>query len=570
MKINKIALQISVFVLIVSSFIACDKDFATLESDIINQDIATNFDILSLSETNPALTEVITKTEALDPVQTNGVGFSALGLYDDIYGRVSSSFVAQLTLSTYAPTFGDEAVIDSVVLSIPYYGSITDIDEDGNYTFDVDSILPEASSYNPIKLSLYESSYFIRDFDPNAEFNEEQVYYSNKYASSSEMISDASLMSNELSMLMPSPDPVNHVTLDANGNLDINDRGFILTELDDEGETQVTSRQFPGIRLKLDPQFWKEKILDKEGDAVLSNANNFLEYFRGIYFKAEPVNDDGSYLLLNTASTNSNITIYYTRLTPSTTDDPDETEQTSFTLNFGGNRINFLENSFDNESFEDLSEEGSSRVYLKGGEGTIGRILLFNGDNEDDDPEINAFEQFRSEFVVTEDGKFVKSKRLVNEANLVFYVDDNVLNGEEPDRIFLYDIENKTPLVDYFLDGINNALPLFSVSNHLGPLQRVNDDPNENGIKYKLKITEHINNLLVRDSTNVELGLAVSLNVNLEESIGQRKVLTSDNSDFTVPVSSVLTPRGTVLHGSNTEDESKKVYLEIYYTEPNN
>lgn len=570
MKINKIALQISVFVLIVSSFIACDKDFATLESDIINQDIATNFDILSLSETNPALTEVITKTEALDPVQTNGVGFSALGLYDDIYGRVSSSFVAQLTLSSYAPTFGDEAVIDSVVLSIPYYGSITDIDEDGNYTFDVDSILPEASSYNPIKLSLYESSYFIRDFDPNAEFNEEQVYYSNKYASSSEMISDASLMSNELSMLMPSPDPVNHVTLDANGNLDINDRGFILTELDDEGETQVTSRQFPGIRLKLDPQFWKEKILDKEGDAVLSNANNFLEYFRGIYFKAEPVNDDGSYLILNTASTNSNITIYYTRLTPSTTDDPDETEQTSFTLNFGGNRINFLENSFDNESFEDLSEEGSSRIYLKGGEGTIGRILLFNGDNEDDDPEINAFEQFRSEFVVTEDGKFVKSKRLVNEANLVFYVDDNVLNGEEPDRIFLYDIENKTPLVDYFLDGINNALPLFSVSNHLGPLQRVNDDPNENGIKYKLKITEHINNLLVRDSTNVELGLAVSLNVNLEESIGQRKVLTSDNSDFTVPVSSVLTPRGTVLHGSNTEDESKKVYLEIYYTEPNN
>ena len=27
-------------------------------------------------------------------------------------------------------------------------------------------------------------------------------------------------------------------------------------------------------------------IIDKEGDAVLSNANNFNNYFRGLYFKA--------------------------------------------------------------------------------------------------------------------------------------------------------------------------------------------------------------------------------------------------------------------------------------------
>jgi hypothetical protein len=35
-------------------------------------------------------------------------------------------------------------------------------------------------------------------------------------------------------------------------------------------------------------------------------------------------------------------------------------------------------------------------------------------------------------------------------------------------------------------------------------------------------------------------------------------------------LSSVITPRGTILHGNNTEDETKRVYLEIYYTEPNN
>ena len=79
--------------------------------------------------------------------------------------------------------------------------------------------------------------------------------------------------------------------------------------------------------------------------------------------------------------------------------------------------------------------------------------------------------------------------------------------------------------------------------------------------------------MLLRDSTNVELGLSVSVNINLENPAAggpQRRVQDSDDTDFTIPVSAILTPRGTVLHGSNTEDESRRVYLEIFYTEPNN
>ena len=91
------------------------------------------------------------------------------------------------------------------------------------------------------------------------------------------------------------------------------------------------------------------------------------------------------------------------------------------------------------------------------------------------------------------------------------------------------------------------------------------DESTGEGIKYKFRITEHINNLLINDSTNVELGISVSLNVNLEELV-QQQVQTNDGSELTVPISSVLSPRGTVLHGNNTSDESKRVYLEIYYT----
>ena len=565
MKKNTFALKIIAMGSIILSFIACDKDFATLESDIINQDNATNFDIVSKKY------DIIAYTQALEPVQTDNIGLNNLGIYDDSYGRTTSSILTQVTPSRFDPTFGEEVVIDSVIMDITYFSAATDIDDQDNITYVIDSVFGR----EPIKLSLFESNYFIRDFDPNAEFNEEQNYFSNKSASFAETISEAALQSEEIGLIRSKGTSYPLNLEDPDNKIYINDEGFVLNALDEDGVEQVSERQSPGIRLKLDPDFWTNKIINLEGEAVLSSQNNFSEYFRGLYFKAEPLEDKGSFLILNLSSQLSNITIYYTSLTASTTDDNTATEQNTYTLTFGPNRINFIDNNFNSPIISGNPETGDSRLYLKGGQGSFGRIKLFNGDDIDEDNmTINAFEAFKNDFVVTDpnDGSFVKSKRLINEANLVFYVDQNaiqtpsILQDNEPNRIYLYDIDNKAPLFDFFVDITNASLPSFSKFNHLGPLQRFDDEPNGNGIKYKIKITEHINDLIVRDSTNVELGLAVSLNVNIEDSSPQRRVLNIEDSDLTVPLSSVLTPRGTVLHGNNTEDESKKVYLEIYYT----
>ncbi len=105
----------------------------------------------------------------------------------------------------------------------------------------------------------------------------------------------------------------------------------------------------------------------------------------------------------------------------------------------------------------------------------------------------------------------------------------------------------------------------------LGKLKRDGDDKNAQGIKYKIRITEHIKNLLLRDSTNVSLGLAVSTNVNIEDGSTPLSILSTDNQTVkTIPVSAILSPKGTVLYGNNTTNEDKKLYLEIFYTEPNN
>ena len=565
MKKNKFALQIFALSLIILSFIACDKDFANLESDIINEDIATNFDILKDSF------PIITYTRALGPVATNNLGLNTLGIYDDAYGRTTSSILTQVTPSDFEPVFGDGVSIDSVVLTLPYFSTATDVEEDGTIIYDLDSVIGN----NRMKLRVFESNFFIRDFDPNGEFDDAQSYFSNRSASISEPIDTTSLQNEEL-IFLTAPETSYESSSEGENIIDISAEGFALETLDDDGNSEITSRIAPGIRVKLDTTFWRNKIIDQEGESVLSNQTLFSDFFRGLYFTVEPVNNTGSFLILDTGVTGSNVTIYYSNLTSSTSDDPDVTEQNTYVLTFAPNIINFMDNDFSPPITSGDATLGDSRIFLKGGEGSVANIKLFNGENiDDDDGTDNAFETFRNEYVdVDEDGN-VTPKRLINEANLIFYVDQDavqtpsITQDNEPNRIYLYDAENNTPLIDYFLDITNETFPSFSIASHLGPLERVNDEPDGNGIKYKLRITEHINNLIFNDSTNVELGLAVSLNVNIESTFFQREVQNSEGLDLTAPVSSILLPRGTILHGNNTDDESKRVFLEVYFTEPN-
>ncbi|WP_179374863.1 DUF4270 domain-containing protein [Winogradskyella wichelsiae] len=567
MKKNKIILQLIAFSLIIISFIACESDFADLESDVLNSDIATTFD------TDSDQYDVITYTKALNPVQTNNLILNTLGVYDDAYGRTTSSFVTQLTPSTYSPDFGDEVIVDSVVVTLPFFSTATGTDTDGNLTYTIDSVISTGDSYNDIKLRIFENNYFLRNFDPSGDFGESQAYYSNKTASSSEIISEGALEGTELDFL--AAQETSH-TADTN-IINISEEVYVLETADtedDDTDTVVTERQAPGIRIKLDPTFWEQKIIAKEGDPVLSNENNFLNYFRGLYFKAEAVDNKGSFMYLNTSSgNNANVTIYYSKLTASTTDEADARDNATYVLNLATNKVNFQVNDFTLPINEGDSDNGDSRLYLKGGEGAVAGIKLFDG--VDDETGLSNFDKFRNKFVNLENNEYTSSKRLVNEANLIFYVDRDQLDilGEdpenEPDRIYLYDVANNRPLTDYDNDFTNSISPSFSKTNHLGRLERVDGENDGKGIKYKLKITEHINNLLLRDSTNVELGLAVSMNVNLEGAFLQNKIQNSDDSNSTLPISSILSPRGTILHGNNTSDESKRVYLEIYYTEPN-
>ena len=160
-KTNIILKNIAFTVLILVGFIACDKDFASLDSDVINPDNATNF------STDFEEYPVITYNKNIGPIRTNGLSSYLIGYnYDPVFGTSSSNFVTQVTASEYDPTFGDNVVLDSVILTVPYFSTAIEIDDEGNTSYKLDSIFGNT----PIKLSVYKNNFFLRDFDPNSEF----------------------------------------------------------------------------------------------------------------------------------------------------------------------------------------------------------------------------------------------------------------------------------------------------------------------------------------------------------------------------------------------------------------
>jgi len=539
-KINIPLKHFALTALILTLILACDKEFASLESDVVNSDNTTNFD------TDNTTYPVITYNKKVPSFQSNGLPANLLGHYNDpVFGSSTANFVAQMVPGSYDPSFGNNVVIDSVILTVPYFSTGIATDEDGNITYRLDSIYGNS----PIKLSVFQNNYFLRNFNPDSEFGDTQKYYSNGATSESSFINP----------------------LDLEGQLLFEDDSFlpsaeqiILTEIDDENLPFESAKVEPSIRVKLNnpnDDYWQELIFNKEGEPELSNLNNFTNYFRGLYFKAEATNIDGTLMLLNFTNLKANITIYYTSDVEDSdtgTDTDTTQEEGTFGLNFSGNLVNIIDNDFNTIPDGD-TVNGDEKLFLKGGAGSMAVINLFNGDSEGNSPE---FTQFKNDF---KDGETIK--KLINEAYLEFYVDQNTVQGQEPDRIYLYDLDNNAPLIDYFLDQSVSDQTINAKIIHLEPLVRVDDDPEGEGVKYKIRITEHLNNIIVRDSTNVKLGLVVTSNVSSVEAVD----LLGDNEiPEILPRGTVLSPEGTVLIGNNTTDDSKRVKLTVYYTEPDN
>ena len=536
---------------------SCDKDFTSIDSDVISAENAINFNTSSIDY------PIVASNLRLNPVKSNNLPSFMLGYNNNpFYGESKASFLGQVVPAEFSPSFGENVVLDSVVLTIPYYSRGVETSEDGDISYEIDSVYGNTAT----KLYVYKSNFYLRDFNPSGDFSDSQNYYSNGALSNSESINQAEI---EAELLYESG-----ILGDGSDDFIPSSERIDLTSLDSLGETYVSSSIAPAIRLKLNnpnDNFWQSLFFENEGNPELINPNTFKEFFRGLYIKADGVNSDGSMMLLNFASSNTKLTIHYTSET-STDSDTDSggtstetiSSQNEYVLNFTDNLVNIYENNFQVDVSNSNIVDGDERIYLKGGEGYMSTVDLFGGDIQDENGEmVNAFEHFKNSFY---DEENEIANKIINEAYIEFFVDQTQDIGSEPDRIYLYNFEQNTALIDYFLDQSVSSTTINAKINHLEPLTRDGDSITGEGVKYKIRVTEHLNNLILRDSTNAKLALVVTSNVG---SIDNFSILNSGEEDRDFPSGAILTPKGTVLHGSQSEDIDKRPRIKIYYTDPN-
>lgn len=432
----------------------------------------------------------------------------------------------------FADSFAEKVELDSIYINGKNYDDVSK------------SPLP---SFN---LRVERSTFFLRDLDPNASFQEAQQYYSNQVFS---------------------PDFVTGNPL-FEGVVEIIDEEILIPNEDDEStedvdESQTFTKLQPGIRVALDNEFFQNNILDKEGSSELLSQSNFTEFIRGLHFSI--VDQEGNDVLVMFDLKSANITMTYSydnydtngTIDDTSDDNPNNILEKDFTFSFlstvatgvSGNAVNTLiTENYGPQVLQALDNgENASRLYLKGGPGTYAEINLFEEDGGE-----SVVEQIRSQNWV------------INEANLIFYIDRDQLDAAgsaiEPPRLYLYNTENKFPLINTLTEQTNlESSSLFGAYlNFDGIIEKSNGK----GVQYSVKITDHINNMVVRDSTNATLALTLTTNIQ-NWSIADAKVT---NGETELPTTSTVTPLGTILYGSNIQaadpNFDKRLKLEISYT----
>ena len=594
-------------ILILITLFSCTKEYNTIGTDILKSDTF---------KTNVELVPINVVQKATPPFKSNALPAYQLGsINDNLFGKSEASFITQVNLSEISPNFGlwsqqrendgddsniavieENETVTNVYLDIPFFNNtfdsdgdgvidiydvdpndinsdsdgdgLTDIQERANGTdplnpdtdgdgitddkdtdtqnpnsgatlYDVDSLLGNRDA--SFKIKVQELDYYLRSYDPTDNFESFQKYYSDE----TQLLNFAGFTIHD-----------DEVSIDTNEIVIYKEDDPDTDDVDESEE--VKERLTPRLRLPLDKDFFQRKIIDHEGSDDMTNADNFNIYFKGLVLQAYDFSDD-LLMILDYSNAKINIEYEYDKYNKNDTDDntSDDTidkVKANYELNLSGNQINvFNKSAYNQDILNNLnSSENLSRVFLKGGEGLIAEIDLFT-DNDGN----NVLDEIRA------------NGWLVNEANLTMYVDKDKINESgnliEPFRVYLYDIDAKTPLPDYYIDNSTGPKKSNVKIVHSGILELDEDDK---GLKYKIRISEHVKNIVRNDSISPKLGLAVSSSISNSVNTD---VKTTDVMKY-IPIATAINPLGTVLIGPNPEPESfdKRMRLEIYYTEINN
>ncbi len=287
-------------------FSACNDQSSSLGLDLIDQ-VGTDFtDTLTL--------EAYSLLE--DTINTTNMTANLVGeIYDPVFGNCTASTYAQFDLTGSSVNFGDDPIIDSVILTLQlssYYGDTT-------------------------------SAVGIRVYQLTDYLQEDETYYNN-----STIAYDATPLNYSLTGY--TIQPTTNVIVD-------------------------TGDYSPHIRIRLSQAFG-QYLLDNQ-DQMLTNAS-FKSFFKGLCISSVSHTGSTGYMLLTSMTSSlSGISIYYHNSTTSTTKYvfPCSSECVRFT-NYGHDYTTSTDENFIQQVLNGNTEYGRDKIYLQASGGVKTKITF--------------------------------------------------------------------------------------------------------------------------------------------------------------------------------------------------
>jgi hypothetical protein len=386
------------------------------ESDMIGLEIQPPSDRLNAFFTDSA--SVFAYTQLDDSIRTDNLSLNVVGyLNDRLMGKTQAGVAFEIIPSSRNVKFGEEVVVDSAFLTIAYKG------------FYGDSTLG-------VSLGLYEL---------NEKIFIDSSYYSNHKFKliNKNLISGSSTFYHKPS------------------TIEVVDNVAIL----------------PNIKIPINKNWIKNKIISKSGEPELSDDVSFKEYFNGLYLIANSSTNGGNMAMLDLKSSHSKLEIHYKN-----------SEKDSLSYNFVVSDKCSRTNTFDHLNFSDASLQFQQQVLNN--DISLGKELLYlksMGGTKVYLKFPNVKEMFAGQRVIINKAELVMST--YGDAFSKYYAAENITANKVRE------------------DSTYQFLPDDAV--HMGELYfGGNFDRNKN--EYRIRLTKYIQNLI--DSDDEDYGITLFVN----------------------------------------------------------
>lgn len=528
--------------------ISCEKDFKNVGVNIVDNHLFSSEKYIS---------EVIAYSKNIEKNRANGLSNYLLGVQrDESFGKLEASFITQLTLNTINPDFGINAVIDSVMIELPYTVTLNpDVSGTSPNKYLLDSVW--TNGLRNFQLDVYELGTFLTPQDL-ADPSKPKIYYSNhpfqKQNPGSPLYSGIVKPDNTDTLLV----------INRYKHPNDNFPDLVTKEVYKKDTIEGTNK--PTLKIPLDKALIKEIFQDQAASSHFASNSNFNHFFRGLYFEATELNPNDA-ALINfdfNAQVNKNVdlVIFFSHDIQKDEADGEDLDGNgvngeedvwvrtpkSFKFPLRGVQTSLYNRDITGSSFETEIASidpiiGEEKIYIAGAAGSHAVIKLFGNEDANSNNIPDELEELRTK------------NWLINDVRLEVFIDPNhPTDWIAPKRLYLYNIGEGDDEDTQLLDAMPQAIIGIN-----GNLVRKSDGTPE---KYVFLLTEYISEILKEDSELVlhDLGLKIF------------DTFDSPNPKFqndTIVKKFNKSPKNLVLLGNKSTDTEKRIKLQISYSKKN-